>query len=213
MSDEEAFLPRLAKRYSPGHRIGGVRKAREELADHLLRPGASGMPDLDLGPAANAFRREVRGWLARNWSPEVRSRHRQKPFHERDVDREFTRQLGRDGWVAVSWPGEFGGQGRTPLEQYAFVEEMNYAGAPTGAHTCSSELIGPALIAFGTPEQKAEFLPAFLRGDSMFSLGYSESGSGSDLASLRFSADQIRRGRVNCSTTHLSKSFSPSSVP
>ncbi len=186
---EEHEAPRHFRRvHADLARLGGVRKAREELADHLLRPGAAGMPDLDLGPAANAFRREVRTWLAQNWSPEVRARHRQKPFHERDVDRDFTRQLGRDGWVAVSWPSEFGGQGRTPLEQYAFVEEMNYAGAPTGAHTCSSELIGPALIAFGTPGQKAEFLPAFLRGDAMFSLGYSESGSGSDLASLRFSA-------------------------
>ncbi len=190
---EEHEAPRHFRRvHADLTRLGGVRKSRAELADHLLRPGAQGMPDLDLGEAANAFRVEVRDWLAEHWNADARRRHRSKPFQERDVDRAFTRELGRKGWVAVSWPKEYGGQGRSPLEQYVFVEEMNYAGAPTGAHTCSSELIGPALIAHGTPEQKAHFLPAFLRGDAMFSLGYSESGAGSDLASLRFSA--IRDG-------------------
>jgi alkylation response protein AidB-like acyl-CoA dehydrogenase len=71
-----------------------------------------------------------------------------------------------------------------------FSEEMALAGAPTGAHICAAELIGPALIAFGSAEQKARFLPAFQRGEIIFSLGYSESEAGSDLASLRMSAVQ-----------------------
>ncbi|MFO1427318.1 MAG: acyl-CoA dehydrogenase family protein [Steroidobacteraceae bacterium] len=90
--------------------------------------------------------------------------------------------------MAVSWPREYGGLGLGPIEQFVFTEEMALAGAPTGAHSRASELIGPALIAFGTPAQKAKFLPAFLRGEILFSLGYSESEAGSDLANLRLSA-------------------------
>jgi alkylation response protein AidB-like acyl-CoA dehydrogenase len=147
-----------------------------------------GMPDLDLGSGVQAFRAEVREWLAIHWNDAARAREAARPFHERTVDREFSRRLGERGWIAVSWPVEHGGPGRSQLDQYAFVEEMAYAGAPTGAHGCAAEIVGPALIAFGTPAQRSEFLPAFLRGERMFCLGYSEAGAGSDLAALRLSA-------------------------
>ena len=186
---EEHEAPRHFRRvHADVSRLGGVRHSREEVAAFLLRGGGARMPDLDLGPAANAFRAEVRTWLAEHWNAEARRRSRAAPFAERPIDREFSRRLGEKGWIAVSWPREYGGQGRSPAEQYAFVEEMMYAGAPTAAHICAAELIGPALIAFGTAAQKQEFLPAFQRGERMFGLGYSEAGAGSDLASLRTTA-------------------------
>jgi alkylation response protein AidB-like acyl-CoA dehydrogenase len=104
------------------------------------------------------------------------------------VDREFSRELGAAGWIATSWPAEHGGLGLSPLQQFAFTEELAYCGAPLGAHSVASELIGPALIAFGSEAQQREFLPRFLRGELLFSLGYSESEAGSDLAALKFRA-------------------------
>lgn len=190
---EEHEAPRHFRRvFADLARFGGARRAREELAAYQLRGHGAPMPDFDLGTKANAFRAEVRAWLADHWGAEAQLHERQKPFHTRGIDSEFSRTLGRKGWIAVSWPREYGGLGLGPLEQFAFVEEMAHAGAPTGAHSCASEIIGPALIAFGTPEQKERFLPAFLRGEITFSLGYSESEAGSDLANLRTSA--IREG-------------------
>ncbi len=169
-------------------RLGGARAARDALATRLLSGSGSALPELDVGDRANAFRTEVRAWLGLHWDAAARTRERARPFCERGVDREFSRTLGLQRWIAVSWPREYGGLGLGPLEQFVFMEEMALAGAPLGAHSCASEMIGPALIAFGSDEQKARFLPAFLQGALTFSLGYSESGAGSDLASLRFRA-------------------------
>jgi alkylation response protein AidB-like acyl-CoA dehydrogenase len=177
-------------------RLGGARTAREALAARLLDPESTGLPDLDLGERANAFRSEVRDWLATHWDPQQRARERARPFQERGVDPRFSRALGERGWIAVSWPREYGGRGLGPLEQFVFLEEMTLAGAPLGAHSCASEMIGPALIAFGSEEQKTRFLPCFLRGELTFSLGYSESEAGSDLASLRLRAERDGDGWV-----------------
>lgn len=187
---EEHEAPRHFRRvFADLARLGGGRAARDALAAALLEGGVA-LPDLDLGERANAFRAQVRAWLAANWDAAARARERARPFHQRGVDREFSAALGRQGWIAVSWPREYGGRGLGPLEQFVFMEEMALAGAPLGAHSCASEMIGPALIAFGSEAQKAEFLPRFLRGELTFSLGYSESEAGSDLASLRFRAER-----------------------
>lgn len=189
---EEHEAPRHFRRaFGDLSRLGGARAARERLATRLLDRRVS-FPDLDLGADVAAFRAEVRSWLTKNWSATDRARERAKPFHQRGFDRDFSRKLGDRGWIAVSWPTEYGGRGLGPLEQFVFMEEMALAGAPLGAHSGASEMIGPALITYGTDEQKREFLPRFLRGELTFSLGYSETESGSDLASLRFKA--IRDG-------------------
>ena len=83
-----------------------------------------------MGPAANAFRKEVREWLAKHWTPERRAEHLRKPFKERGWDVEFSKLMGRDGWIGIGWPKEFGGQGRSATEQIAFITEMANAGAP-----------------------------------------------------------------------------------
>ena len=143
------------------------------------------LPAHDIGPAANAFRDEVRRWLARHWTAEKRATHLRKPFKERGWDPEFSRLMGRDGWIGVGWPAAFGGQGRSATEQIAFVTEMANAGAPVQAHSTGESIVAQALFLHGSKEQQDEWLPAIRRGERPFALGYSEPEAGSDLAALR----------------------------
>ena len=142
------------------------------------------LPAFDLDPAVSAFRREVREWLAVHWHGEREAMHNRRPFKDRGHDPEFSRLVGQKGWIGLGWPKEFGGQARSPAEQLAFVEEMEYAHAPRG-YIVAETIVGPALMRHGTPEQKARYLPAILRGEMSFALGYSEPEAGSDLAGLR----------------------------
>jgi alkylation response protein AidB-like acyl-CoA dehydrogenase len=99
-------------------------------------------------------------------------------------DREFSRRLGAAGWIGLTWPTSYGGQGRSYVERAIVTEELLRAGAPTAAHWVGDRQIGPALLAHGTEEQKREIIPAIVRGDLVFCLGMSEPGAGSDLAAL-----------------------------
>lgn len=92
-------------------------------------------------------------------------------------------RMGADGWLGVGWPTEFGGQGRSAVEQWIFIEEMTYRGLPTGGLTLMA--IGPTLMRLGTEQQRDEYLPAILAGDVVFAIGYSEPNAGTDLASLQ----------------------------
>jgi alkylation response protein AidB-like acyl-CoA dehydrogenase len=93
------------------------------------------------------------------------------------------RRMGADGWLGIGWPKEFGGQGRSSIDQYIFFDEVQRAGFPIPFLTLCT--VGPTLMKYGTDEQKARFLPAILRGEMHFAIGYSEPGAGTDLASLR----------------------------
>ena len=97
--------------------------------------------------------------------------------------RDLVRQLGQDGWLGVGWPAAYGGQGRTPMEQYLFYDEANRAGVPLPLVTLNT--VGPTLMQFGSEDQKQAFLPKILAGELHFAIGYSEPGAGTDLASLR----------------------------
>ncbi len=193
---EEHEVPRHFRRvHADLFRFGGVRAAREGLAGSLLDTGMT-TPDLDLGPAANAFRREVRAWLEKHWTKEAQATHHRLPVKDQGFDRNFSRALAEQGWLGVSWPRQWGGQERSAFEQLVFEEEMAYHGAPLSVHACGIGIIGPALMAYGSPEQQQRFLPAFLRGEDTFCLGYSEPEAGSDLASLRTSATRDETGWV-----------------
>jgi 3-oxocholest-4-en-26-oyl-CoA dehydrogenase alpha subunit len=96
------------------------------------------------------------------------------------------KQMCADGWAGIGWPTEYGGQGRSAIEQFIFFDESMRAGAPVPMLTINT--IGPTLMNFGSEAQKAEFLPRILAGDIHFCIGYSEPGAGTDLASLRTSA-------------------------
>ncbi|HVA61121.1 MAG TPA: acyl-CoA dehydrogenase family protein [Mycobacteriales bacterium] len=95
---------------------------------------------------------------------------------------EAVRQMGRDGWLGVGWPIEYGGRGFGPMEQFVFYDEAQRAGAPVPFLTINT--VGPALMQFGTEAMKTELLPRILRGECLFSIGYSEPTAGTDLASL-----------------------------
>lgn len=104
------------------------------------------------------------------------------PASDHAAQRVLLRRIGADGLLGLGWPVEFGGQGRGPDEQFVFFDEAYRAGAPVSMVTLNT--VGPTLMRYGTPEQKAYFLPRILAGDLVFAIGYSEPGAGTDLASL-----------------------------
>ncbi|NUV67030.1 acyl-CoA dehydrogenase [Streptomyces sp. CAI-121] len=97
--------------------------------------------------------------------------------------RRLLRRIGGDGLLGLGWPEKYGGQGRGPDEQFVFFDEAYRAGAPVSMVTLNT--VGPTLMAYGTEEQKAYFLPRILAGDLVFAIGYSEPEAGTDLAALR----------------------------
>ncbi len=109
-------------------------------------------------------------------------------------DRDFSRQVGRHGWIGMTWPGDYGGHARSALERYVVLEEMLAAGAPVGAHWIADRQSGPLILRVGTEDQKREFLPRIIRGELAFCIGLSEPDSGSDLASLRSRATRVAGG-------------------
>lgn len=132
-------------------------------------------------PEQEALRTEIREYLDGVLTPEDRAAFAAgTEFGDRY--REFVRRLGADGWLGVGWPVEYGGRGFTPVAQAIFFEEVMRAGARLPFVTLHT--VGPTLMRFGSQEQKAEFLPAILRGDVEFAIGYTEPGAGTDLASL-----------------------------
>ncbi len=100
--------------------------------------------------------------------------------------REIVREMGRDGWLGVGWPTEYGGGGMTAVEQLIFFDELRRAGAPLPFVTLNT--VGPALMSHGSEEHKREFLPRILAGETHFAIGYTEPDAGTDLASLKTAA-------------------------
>jgi hypothetical protein len=141
---------------------------------------------IDLTPEQKALRATLREYFKVLMTPERRASIR--GMEGGSSYRETIRQIGKDGWLGLGWPREYGGGGRTMVEQMIFLEEQRRAGAPFPFVTVST--VGPALMALGSDEQKAEFLPRILAGECHFSIGYSEPGAGTDLASLTTTAVQ-----------------------
>lgn len=141
--------------------------------------------DMQFSPADLAFRDEVRAFIAANLPDRLKQGAARTPgvFAEPDIGLEWHRILARQGWVAPHWPKEDGGTGWTPTQRFIFEKECALAGAPA-LSILGLRLVGPVICHFGTPEQKARFLPGILSGDVYWCQGYSEPGSGSDLASL-----------------------------
>ena len=186
---EEHEAPRHFKRvHLDTIALGGPADARRRIACFLLDHGGSGLPQYDLGSAGNQLREQAQRWLEKNWSGERKAAFDAKPFSKREFDAEFARDIGRTGWIGLSWPEEFGGQARSPREQLGFMETMERGEAPR----IGASIQANALIMFGTPDQQRKYLPEILRGEAMHGMGYSEPQAGSDLAALRTSA--IRDG-------------------
>ncbi len=147
--------------------------------------------DLNYSPEELAFRDEVRGWLREHLPADLREKVAAYAPLSRDDLLRWHRILAKQGWVAPSWPHEWGGTDWDVVRRYVFEEECGYAGAPPlipfGLTMCA-----PVLLKFGTPAQKQRFLPRIYNGDDFWCQGYSEPGSGSDLASLKTRA--LREG-------------------
>ncbi|MDT7728961.1 MAG: 3-oxocholest-4-en-26-oyl-CoA dehydrogenase alpha subunit [Actinomycetota bacterium] len=136
-------------------------------------------------PEQEALREELRTYFGKLMTPERREAldSNRGEYGDGVVYKEIVRELGRDGWLAIGWPEEFGGQARPMLDQLVFTDEAAIAGVPVPFLTVNT--IGPTIMRFGTPEQKAFYLPKIAAGELHFSIGYSEPEAGTDLASLR----------------------------
>ena len=147
--------------------------------------------DLSYSQEELAFRDEVRGWLNANLPQELRDKVANYDELTREDLLRWHRILAKKGWVAPAWPKEWGGTGWNVVQRYIFEEELGYVGSPPlipfGLSMC-----GPVLLRFGTEAQKQRFLPRIYNGDDFWCQGYSEPGSGSDLASLKTKA--VREG-------------------
>ena len=108
--------------------------------------------------------------------------------------KEYSKVLAAEGWIGLGWPVEHGGGGRPPIERVVIAEQLISAGAPIAASWVADRQMGPSIIAYGTPDQQAEFLPGILSGDDTWCIGMSEPDAGSDLASLKTQA--VRDGDV-----------------
>jgi 3-oxocholest-4-en-26-oyl-CoA dehydrogenase alpha subunit len=137
---------------------------------------------IDYTPEQRALRDELREYFATLMTPELQEEsetsegggpHYRKALHK----------MGADGWLGIGWPKEYGGQGRSIMEQFIFSDEVQRAGYPLPFLTINS--VGPTIMRYGSAEQKDQFLPRILRGDVHFAIGYSEPSAGTDLASLR----------------------------
>ncbi len=147
--------------------------------------------DLAFTPTEQAFRAEVRAFLEKELPADM-ARTVLEGLHVPAADTvRWQKILHRRGWGGPNWPREFGGTGWGPVEQWIFEEECAAAGTPR-LLPFGLKMVGPVIMKFGSPEQQRRFLPRILSGDDWWCQGYSEPGSGSDLASLRTRAE--RRG-------------------
>ncbi|MBW2270422.1 MAG: acyl-CoA dehydrogenase family protein [Deltaproteobacteria bacterium] len=146
---------------------------------------------LELSDEHRAFREELREYFGRVITPrmpELRAEQGESREGGGPVFMSLLQQLGRDKLLGIGWPTEYGGQGRGPIEQYLFTEEVQRTGYPLPFLTLNT--VGPTLMRYGSDEQKREFLPKILRGELLFAIGYSEAEAGTDLASLKTKAER-----------------------
>lgn len=142
-----------------------------------------------------AWRQEIRGWLKANipawWREEFAATPFEIPERCFEDTRRWQRSLFDAGFMGITWPVEYGGRGLTPLHDLVRAEEFVAAGAPPYANEIGLKLLGPALLEFGTEEQKQRYVAKILSAEEIWCQGYSEPGAGSDLASLATRAERV----------------------
>ncbi len=143
--------------------------------------------NVEFSPEDLAFQQEVRAFIAENYPKELRGKQDEGDELGKEDFLSWHRVLAKKGWVAPAWPVEYGGTGWSSTQRFIFSEETARADCirllPFGL-----AMVGPVIYTFGTPEQKAHFLPRILSGEDWWCQGYSEPGAGSDLASVRTKA-------------------------
>jgi alkylation response protein AidB-like acyl-CoA dehydrogenase len=144
---------------------------------------------LDYTPAQQAFRAQVRGFLARELPADISHKVKNGMHLDKTDMVDWQKILHARGWGAAGWPKDYGGPGFSPIEEFIFEEECALVGAPRQL-PFGLKMVAPVIMAFGTPQQCARFLPRIASGEDWWCQGYSEPGSGSDLASLRCKAER-----------------------
>ena len=147
--------------------------------------------DLAFTPEEQKFREDIRAWVHQNLPKDISDKVHNALHLTRDDMQRWAKILGKKGWLGHGWPKEFGGPGWNAVQKHLFEEECALAGAPRVV-PFGPVMVAPVIMAFGTPEQQQRFLPGIASGEVWWSQGYSEPGSGSDLASLKTRA--IRQG-------------------
>jgi len=143
--------------------------------------------DFALTPEQEKFAKDFQNYLRTHMSAELHAElDTGVTYTESRLCMDFIKQMGRDGWLGVGWPKEYGGQGRSPIEQHLFFEIAHYEHAPLPVLPLNT--VGPALMRFGSEKQKQEFLPRILKGEVEICIGYTEAEAGTDLASLKTAA-------------------------
>ena len=136
---------------------------------------------IDFTDEQKALREELSEYYANLITPEIHELQKQEEGTA-PVRRKLVEQLGEDGWIAMGWPEEYGGQGKSAIEQFIFYDETMRVGSPAPMLTINT--VGPTIMEYGTDEQKDFFLPQIAAGKLHFCIGYSEPDAGTDLASL-----------------------------
>ena len=145
--------------------------------------------DLAYTAEEQAFREEVRAWINAHLDPALAAKVRNDQRLSREDIQGWAKTLGKKGWLAYGWPQTFGGPGWSVVQKHLFAEELALAGAPK-ILPFGPVMVAPVIMAYGTPEQQQRFLPGIASGEVWWSQGYSEPGSGSDLASLKTRAER-----------------------
>ena len=149
--------------------------------------------DLSFTPAQEAFRAEVKEFIAREMPAHLQKKTAMDGHFEMDEVMEWHAVLAKKGWIAPHWPKEVGGTGWDAAERFIFGEELEKSGAPQ-LSPFGLNMVGPLIIQFGNDAQKRRFLPKILSGEERWCQGYSEPEAGSDLASLRTTAVDDGKG-------------------
>lgn len=145
--------------------------------------------DLAFTPEEQKFREEIRAWVRENLPKEIAHKVHNNLHLTRDDMQRWAKILGKKGWLGYGWPKQFGGPGWNAIQKHLFEEETALAGAPR-IIPFGPVMVAPVIMAFGSPEQQKRFLPGIASGEVWWSQGYSEPGSGSDLASLKTRAER-----------------------
>jgi alkylation response protein AidB-like acyl-CoA dehydrogenase len=146
--------------------------------------------DLSFTPEEQAFRLEIRQWVAQNLPADIAAKVRNALRLSRDDMQRWAKILGKRGWLGWGWPVQFGGPGWNAVQKHLFEEECALACAPRVV-PFGPVMVAPVIMAFGSPAQQQRFLPGIASGEVWWSQGYSEPGSGSDLASLKCKAERV----------------------
>ncbi len=145
--------------------------------------------DLAFTPEEQQFREDIRAWVKDNLPADISTKVHNALRLTRDDMQRWAKILGKKGWLGHGWPKEFGGPGWNAVQKHLFEEECALAGAPRVV-PFGPVMVAPVIMAFGSPEQQKRFLPGIASGEVWWSQGYSEPGSGSDLASLKTRAER-----------------------